>query len=357
MSNDFVIRNGFPALRKPGGKEPWIEGDEPIPPHKAWLDAFEELPSTLIDDCRAVFTARTRDDHAAYSHGVTYFLPKTMKPRCGLESVVQSIFDRHTQHLADGVMIPEQSGAEWWTLAMEEDGEVGWHFDADYGLEDQAPNLLIHPRVATVTYLTESGPPTVVLDRVSPPPTDIESLAGPVPRAWMSHPKLGRHLAFDGRLLHGAPSELMGDEEPTKKKAKLEPRVTLLVNVWVNHCPLDAEPLDDYIVASLTSPVESSLSWKPQTESFSKVQLSVTEDSVEDEVVICHRSVTVSVSTIPRADLAEIEVIEEGALTIEVGGIVESDDEEGDEDDDSDDGAEGEEGTDEGGGEDEGDDT
>lgn len=36
----------------------------------------------------------------------------------------------------------------------EEEDQVGWHYDADYGLEDQAPGLLLHPRVATVTYLS-----------------------------------------------------------------------------------------------------------------------------------------------------------------------------------------------------------
>mmetsp|Transcript_7773 Transcript_7773/g.21681 ORF Transcript_7773/g.21681 Transcript_7773/m.21681 type:complete len:465 (+) Transcript_7773:78-1472(+) len=318
--NDFVIRDGFPALRLPrnGGDDndtsktmsaavnsviptttttpPWIQGEEPLPRHDFWghEHCFEfQNVEKLWDDCRAVFSARTRDDDAAYSQGITYYLPSQMKPRCALEAMVQTIFQQHTLSLEEGCMIPEQSGAEWWTLVLDEaedeaqptvkqqpssepngnneeeeeveGDEVGLHFDADYGLEDQAPNLLLHPRVATVTYLTATGAPTIVLDRRSPPPSDVEkkSLQGPVSKAWLSHPKLGKHIAFDGRLLHGAPATFFPsatpkrtEDEPPSKRAKQQPacsqRITLLVNVWVNHCPMDAEPLDDEICQQLT---------------------------------------------------------------------------------------------------------
>ena len=122
-SNDFVIREGFPALRLPGNKGPWIEGQEPLPRHDVWADeqaiTFNDI-ETLWQDCLTVFSARTRDDDQAYSAGVTYFLPSQMKPRCALEALVQSIFRKHTDHLEEGVMIPEQSGAEWWTLVLDE---------------------------------------------------------------------------------------------------------------------------------------------------------------------------------------------------------------------------------------------
>ena len=46
-------------------------------------------------------------------------------------------------------------------------------------------------------------------------------------------PRVGRHVRFDGRLLHGAPLELLearGDEAPYV-------RVTFLVNIWIGHRP------------------------------------------------------------------------------------------------------------------------
>ena len=31
---------------------------------------------------------------------------------------------------------------------------------------------------------------------------------GPIPEGWLSYPLAGKHMSFDGRLLHGAPHEL-----------------------------------------------------------------------------------------------------------------------------------------------------
>lgn len=320
--NDFVIRDGFPALGLPGNLKRWnITDPEPIPANEFNVSSSllqprqnkevaslpeDETWKLLHHDASTVFTARTKDDSAAYSIGTTYFSPCQMEPRCQLEEIVQSIFKMHTKHLAPGIIIPEQSGSEWWTLVMDtgksnassndnidenddseeddDDDDVGMHFDADYGLEEQVPNLLLHPRLATVTYLTDFGTPTLILDQRSPPPADKDkkTLEGSIRKGWLSHPIQGKHIAFDGRLLHGAPStffpQVSGDsngiirkavprvDEPPNKKAKIsdedlpreEPlhqkRITLLVNIWINHCPLDAEPLDDEIIMQLKMP-------------------------------------------------------------------------------------------------------
>lgn len=153
------------------------------------------------------------------------------------------------------------------------------HFDADYGLEEQLPTHTLHPRVATVTYFSDIGVPTLILDKRPPLPNDPEkqSLNGSINKAWLSHPRMGKHIAFDGRLLHGAPGEYLpsmpssrqDDEyEPKAKKLKLADdtiamngkRITLLVNIWLNHCPLESEPLDDELVDKMTTP------WKDDTQ-------------------------------------------------------------------------------------------
>jgi hypothetical protein len=362
--NDFVIRDGFPALRKPNEGEGWTwwideNEKEPIPRHNVWVrdeaisfeSSLKRECSTPTDnhnkdtldllrhDCATVFTARSKESGAAYSTGTTYWLPCQMEPRCALESVVHSIFQMHLSDIDPRTYVPEQSGAEWWTLVLDESDdksdsaptrksapdasaaaasagsdhdsddeedegdEVGLHFDADYGLEDQVPNLLLHPRVATVTYLTDYGAPTVIFNRKSPHPSDTskQSLAGSIDTIWVSHPRIGKHLAFDGRLLHGAPATYFppahdmppdsdpkkdGDDEDAKPAASKKPRlgenvettagsiprsshvesgdpefahharqrITLLVNIWLNHCPLDAEPLDDAVCQQLYSP-------------------------------------------------------------------------------------------------------
>ena len=116
------------------------------------------------------------------------------------------IFQAHTESLMAGVHYDtKKSGAEWWTLIIDsndtndatdtadsvdpkvrernvaddeeddendDDDEIGMHFDADYGLEEQLPNNMLHPRIATVSYLSDIGIPTLVLNKRSPPPTD-----------------------------------------------------------------------------------------------------------------------------------------------------------------------------------------
>jgi hypothetical protein len=352
QNNDLVIRDGFPALRMSSTGGPNIDCDEPLPRHKFWAadNALNLEPhwEALLADCETVFTARTREDDQAYSAGTTYFMPCQMKPRCALEALVLSIFQKHTAALDSTTYIPEQSGAEWWTLVMDDEGEkapdnnddddegdeVGLHFDADYGLEAQAPNLLLHPRLASVTYLTDFGSPTVVLDLQSPPPGDTEkkTLQKNIPTAWLSRPKIGKHMVFDGRLLHGAPSTFFpgmvtttaavssssDTDLPLRKKAKLlrppphKKRITLLVNIWLNHCPLDAEPLDDEVIEELKTPWESSdsgktddsfvppFSWnndidldKPVECSRVTLTASPSDPAGTEEVVICGRLVTV----------------------------------------------------------------
>ena len=334
--DDLIIDNGFPVLNNfrsilsKRGKKEEAEDDkipDPLPrfPFASYANALS-MPSyshreSFLNDCSLVFTARTRDDSEGYSSGSTFFLPCLMKPRCALEALAQTIFRAHVVGLeweprgvADGkdpenitevevkrklLFDPERSGAEWWTLVLdtpsngtsercdksdddnEEDDEVGMHFDADYGLEEQLPNYMLHPRVGTITYLSETGVPTLILDKRSPPPSDTEkqSLGGNVGKAWLSHPSFGKHVAFDGRLLHGAPSEYFpavankerilqsGDaNEPKTKKIKVGEnvhrkngnalsgkRITFLVNIWLNHCPIDAEVLEDDVVDKLTT--------------------------------------------------------------------------------------------------------
>ena len=74
-------------------------------------------------------------------------------------------------------------------------------------IKEQLPNYMLHPRVATITYLSDTGVPTLVMDKCSPPPSDPEkkSLDGSIHKAWLSHPRFGKHVAFDGRFLHGGP--------------------------------------------------------------------------------------------------------------------------------------------------------
>lgn len=303
---------------------------------------------------------------------------------------------------------PERSGAEWWTLVLdassidngevtpqqesydegveEEDDEVGMHFDADYGLESQMPNFMIHPRVATITYLSEIGVPTLILDKQSPAPSDAEkqSLGGEISRAWLSHPRFGKHVAFDGRLLHGAPGEFFPGvtaehnstdaSEPKTKKAKVEhiinnplngKRITFLVNIWLNHCPIDADILDDDIVSKLTTTWEDPSQGKLKAdESYSppfewnikdvtsgdklgddlKLTKATPESDgpagIEEDLIICNKHVDMNFGATMydlhnASKLAAVQgsgglLLGEGVLSLQVGKVATSDEEEED---------------------------
>jgi hypothetical protein len=427
---DLIIRNGFPALYTPASnicsktRKPNLTEDEFIPRHTFWStpDAIQFHPDhleTLRQDCETVFTARDRPDGVAYSAGQTFFIPSNQAPRCALEALALLIFRKHTQHLPPGTFHPATSGANWWTLVMdpkkenhektantdddddededeeEEEDEVGLHFDADYELEEQTTNLLLHPRVGTVTYLSDYGVPTAIFNLPSPPMDDVErkSLERTIDKAWLSHPQIGKHTAFDGRLLHGAPAMYFpsrtvmatetaaattsnsneGNDQPPAKRQKVvsaeqigTKRYTLLVNVWLNHWVMDAALLDDEVCAKLQTPwqdpnVVSNLkrdddslvpppppfTWNPNVHLFkpcdipAKITLkpSSVDPAGEDEIALCNHIVTVKYNPLMAechqasllASTVELE-LETNAIHLEVGEMLAKQEEDDDKD-------------------------
>jgi hypothetical protein len=219
--------------------------------------ALPVVSDSLLADAAAAFTARAAGV-GELSAGCTFWVPAaTKKPKTSLEQLALDIF---TFHARDAVFEPSKSGAEWWTLVIDESDEVGLHWDRDYDLQaDQG--LLLHPMVSTVTYLTTpcAAAPTVVLGRPSPLLAS-ESPCGSVPSATACWPALGRHLAFDGKLLHGALPDLTPSPPPpppptggaAPAAAAGRKRVTFLVNVWLNHVPWGAEKLPKSIAKQLS---------------------------------------------------------------------------------------------------------
>ena len=216
--------------------------------------ALPVISDSLLADAAAAFTARAAGVGEELSAGCTFWVPAvTKKPKTSLEQLALDIF---TFHARDAVFEPSKSGAEWWTLVIDESDVVGLHWDRDYDLQaDQG--LLLHPMVSTVTYLTmpRAAAPTVVLGRPSPLLAS-ESPCGSVPSAAACWPALGRHLAFDGKLLHGALPNLTPSPTtptpPAPAAAAARKRVTFLVNVWLNHVPWGAEKLPKSIAKQLS---------------------------------------------------------------------------------------------------------
>lgn len=234
-------------------------------------------------------------------------LPRTFwvncqdQPRCALEQCALEVFKHHVQN-HDKSFDPDTSGAEWWVQIRpsppagrynvlkndkiddncndksSEQGDdleasgICFHWDKDEDLRlMMGGNMYIHPHISTVTYLTSIGAPTLALNyRVNPltgeymPPQDGGNF-----EAYVSCPKKGKHLSFDGRYLHAAPKDLMPDglfenqikvsssdnvKDPIeeKKHARRHRRVTFLVNIWLNYKPFNVDPFPESMIDKLT---------------------------------------------------------------------------------------------------------
>lgn len=107
-----------------------------------------EAVSQLIPAIERAFSARQSKKGGRYSSGQTFWVRADATPRNCLERLALDIFKFHASGAAYD---PSASGAEWWTLAMDDEDEVGFHFDMDYGLESEGVHCT--PHVGTVTYL------------------------------------------------------------------------------------------------------------------------------------------------------------------------------------------------------------
>ena len=239
------------------------------------------LPQLVADCARAYLKVKTTTRHSkiTYETNATYWVGADAAPQTAIEQLVLDIFRFHTRGHA-GEFNVARSGAEWWTQVVDEEREIGFHWDRDYELQREQ-GLCVHPHLGTVTYLTGvGGAPTVVLPAASPlDAQDVVSAcrSQPLRCAHACWPVQGRHLTFDGRLLHGAPAVFAARSVPSppapqnaragankRRRSAAEAgdgsggdgdggndaspkRVTLLVNVWLNHIPSGADPLHDAV--------------------------------------------------------------------------------------------------------------
>lgn len=196
-----------------------------------------ERTDSLRQCCEQCF--KVKPSKGRYSSGKTFWAEWGRDPRSELEALALAILLRHCPEPA------ATAGVEWWTLCLDDDAEVGWHWDRDYVLEDSGVNL--HPMLSTVTYLSaaSSHVSTVTLDVLSPPHRDPKHpvslpAAGSTVACTVVPPHPGRHLVFDGRYLHGAPERSKISIAGSATGVK---RVTFMANIWVGHKPSNASPL------------------------------------------------------------------------------------------------------------------
>ena len=98
---------------------------------------------------------------------MTFWLGASDTPRCSLERAALDIFRFHTD--VRGCSFDEvNSGLEWRAVAMDtvQSQSATWHWNKDYGLRHGGVNL--SPHLSTMTYLSDCGPPTLVIDKTCP---------------------------------------------------------------------------------------------------------------------------------------------------------------------------------------------
>jgi len=214
---------------------------------------------------------------------------------------------------------------------------ISLHWDKDEDLRLLAGgSLYVHPYLSTVTYLTDLGAPTMVVNcRVNyangewiVPEENVEG--------FVSWPKQGKHLSFDGRFLHAAPPDLMEHgvfqqqckisvEEDWKSMDAKEAercrkilerrhrRVTFLVNVWLNYKPFNVEPFPDTMIDKLTKVDESnwnSVFSAPDQSEVSERRVAVNDNEVSDDSLSSGDNQQAHAFTWPMGDCDSNETIE-----------------------------------------------
>lgn len=189
---------------------------------------------------------------------------------CTLEALALKIYLHHVQYY-ENIFSPDDfgGGAEWWVQVKDprsstgKDGAVDLHYDKDEALAEVF-GLGSFPVLSTVTYVTAANTPsepfnpTVVFDHTYTQGEDdmIDSML-------VSNPSLGKHLVFDGKLLHGAPAHhclrtitddrstpIYPSSPVTAENVTAMPskptRITFLVNIWKQK-PAKVQPLPNNI--------------------------------------------------------------------------------------------------------------
>ena len=94
-----------------------------------------------------------------------------------------------------------------------------------------------------------AGSPTLIMD--CKPPMDCNDLEQfysqqrQFSTGWLCYPRKGKHVAFDGQLLHGVPVEYHTGPPGL--------RVTFLVNIWLGHTPVGLELLPEQLLSELST--------------------------------------------------------------------------------------------------------
>ena len=250
QSREIASKMGIPA----GGKRPEGISSASSNPFGYEVKEFEigndyEESKLCHEMLRQAEVAATLNDNASVNR--TYWISNQSRKNenlCELEIFALEIFQRHTTKL--NMAVTKHSGAEWWVQVKQPSqsyskkqmlgnySPVDLHYDKDEAMAATF-GLGYFPSLSTVTYLTTStsANPTLIFPQTYHDPQDRL-----IDQVIISRSKNGKHIVFDGRLLHGAP-KLNLTAAPDNAISQSHSRVTFLVNIWLYGKPLEASSL------------------------------------------------------------------------------------------------------------------
>ena len=158
---------------------------------------------------------------------VRHWQPKTKPRRFSIEQLIEVV---SSIDFPDGVPA-EIEGAEYWVEVRKNggrDGNNAFLFDKDVGYATNQQQMRF-PALSTMTFLTDGGAPTIILNRT----TDITGshFVPAVPsQGYLTVPTVGKHLRFNSRAQHG----LLGEGCSSSCD---EDVVVIRINWWAHKAP------------------------------------------------------------------------------------------------------------------------
>ena len=112
-----------------------IENNQEKIKFKAFKTSLESTKDSVnfLKNCDIIFNGKSVEENSDYSIGSTYFIGSKEKPKSDIESLALSIFELHTRGLEFN---KDLSGAEFWSQVIDARDNIGFHWDRDYGLEE-----------------------------------------------------------------------------------------------------------------------------------------------------------------------------------------------------------------------------
>jgi hypothetical protein len=92
---------------------------------------------------------------------------KIYKPAHAIDDAIKNLLQLLKNEMLTSGTTDRVAGAEWWVQIRKEKEDISFHYDKD---ESVASNQMImkFPLASTVTYITETGGPTLVLNMTTP---------------------------------------------------------------------------------------------------------------------------------------------------------------------------------------------